>query len=132
MAKKVEIKFKSNDSGMYYTLKAANGPVGRHMRTKAELVRGMARVRVGKRTGALAMSLYINQSTTLTGQTIEIGSKLPYALMHHNGTRPHIIHSRAGGTLRFASKGRVVYARTVMHPGTKPNRYLADSLPLIL
>lgn len=132
MAKNVEIKFKSNDIGMYYTLKTANGPVGRHMRTKAELVREMARVRVGKRTGALAMSLYINQSATLTGQTIEIGSKLPYALLHHNGTRPHLIHARSGGTLRFTSRGRVVYSRAVIHPGTRPNRYLADALPLIL
>lgn len=132
MAKNVEINFKSNDIGMYYTLKAANGPVGRHLRTKAELVRELARVRVGKKTGALAMSLYINQSALLTGQVVEIGSKLPYALLHHEGTRPHVIHARQGGTLRFTSRSRVVYARTVMHPGTKPNRYLADSLPLII
>jgi len=132
MAKRVEIDFKPSAVGMRYTLKSPQGPVGRHMRTKAELVREMARVRVGKRTGALAMSLYINQSSNLTGQTIEIGSKLPYALLHHEGTRPHVIHARSGGTLRFTSRNRVVYARTVMHPGTRPNRYLADSLPLIV
>lgn len=131
MAKNVEIKFKADDAGMYYTLKSPRGVVGRHIREKAELVRELARIRVGKRTGALAMSLYINQSTTLDGQKIEIGSKLPYALLHHEGTRPHLIHARAGGTLRFTSRGRVVYSRAVAHPGTKPNRYLADSLRLI-
>jgi hypothetical protein len=132
MAKNIEIKFKPNDSGLYYTLKAPNGTVGRHLKTRAELIRSLARVRVGKRTGALAMSLYINQTVFLNGQIIEIGSKLPYALFHHEGTRPHVIHARQGGTLRFTSSSRIVYSRAVMHPGTKANRYLADSLPLIL
>jgi hypothetical protein len=132
MAKNIEIKFKPNDSGLYYTLKAPNGTVGRHLKTRAELIRSLARARVGKRTGALAMSLYINQSVFLNGQIIEIGSKLPYALFHHEGTRPHVIHARQGGTLRFTSRSRIVYSRAVMHPGTKANRYLADSLPLIL
>jgi hypothetical protein len=132
MAKKTEITFKPNDSGLYYTLKAPNGTVGRHLKTRAELIRSTARVQIGKRTGALAMSLYINHSVSLTGQTIEIGSKLPYALFHHEGTRPHIIHARPGGTLRFTGRSRIVYSRAIMHPGTKANKYLTDSLPLIL
>ena len=132
MARKVDIDFKANAAGMRYTLKSANGPVGRHMRAKAELVREMARLKVGKRTGALAMSIYISQSSTTYGQKIEIGSKLPYALMHHEGTRPHMIFPKNGQVLRFTSKSRVVYARTVMHPGTRANKYLADSLYLIL
>ena len=33
--------------------------------------------------------------------------------------------------LRFSSRGRIVYTRVVRHPGTKPNKYLADNLYLI-
>lgn len=42
------------------------------------------------------------------------------ALWVHEGTRPHIILPRKpGGWLRFRSKGKVVYARMVKHPGVR-------------
>lgn len=45
------------------------------------------------------------------------------------GTRPHMIRPRRpGGVLRFTVGGRVVYAKYVMHPGTKPNSFLKDAL----
>lgn len=53
------------------------------------------------------------------------------ALIHHEGTAAHVIYPRKpGGRLVFywAKAGRVVFARKVSHPGTSPNRYLADSL----
>jgi hypothetical protein len=43
-----------------------------------------------------------------------------------NGTRPHPIYPRRpGGVLRFTlGGGRVVFARHVEHPGTRPNNFL--------
>lgn len=113
-------------------LNSPTGEVGREVRKRGEIARTFARAKVGKRTGALAMSLYIEQSTAIAGQKMSIGSNLPYALAHHEGTRPHLIHARGAEVLRFSSKGRIVYSRAVMHPGTRPNRYLADAVPLIL
>lgn len=127
-----KVKVDINHSKLRYILNEPAGPVGREMRKRAEVARAFARMKVGKRTGALAMSLYIEQSAALGGQKLTIGSNLPYAFYHHEGTRPHMIHARGGEVLRFSSKGRVVYSRMVMHPGTKPNRYLADAIPLIV
>lgn len=135
MARSVKInniKVEIDNAKLRYILNAPAGPVGREMRKRAEVARAFARMKVGKRTGALAMSLYIEQSAALGGQKLTIGSNLPYALYHHEGTRPHMIHARGGEVLRFSSRGRVVYSRMVMHPGTKPNRYLADAIPLIV
>ncbi|QDN64445.1 hypothetical protein [Streptomyces sp. S1D4-14] len=41
-----------------------------------------------------------------------------------NGTRPHEIPAKPGGVLRFKWKGKVVYFKSVQHPGTKPNNFL--------
>jgi hypothetical protein len=114
------------------TLNAPTGEVGRMMRGRAEKARMHARAQVNKRTGALAASIYIEQSTGIRGQRISIGSNLPYAAFVHEGTRPHLIAPRGGEILRFTQKGRVVYSRAVMHPGTKPNRFLTDSIYLLL
>jgi hypothetical protein len=72
-----------------------------------------------------------------------VGSENPIALIHHEGTRPHVILPTRGKHLVFWSQnaggwsgvvgqriGGVVYARRVMHPGTRPNRYLTDNLHL--
>lgn len=46
-----------------------------------------------------------------------------------NGTRPHIIRPRRpNGVLRFTVNGRVVYAKYVNHPGTRPNRFMIEAL----
>jgi hypothetical protein len=61
-----------------------------------------------------------------------VGSEDPIAYLHHEGTRPHVIVPRTAPMLVFWSNraGRVVYARKVLHPGTRPNRFLTDNLHL--
>lgn len=49
----------------------------------------------------------------------------PAASFVLNGTAPHEIRpKRSGGRLRFTVGNRVVFARSVQHPGTKPNNFL--------
>lgn len=58
-----------------------------------------------------------------------INVRHPAALYVVHGTRPHRIEPRRqGGVLRFMVGGRVVYARYVNHPGTKPNDFLLQAL----
>jgi hypothetical protein len=60
-----------------------------------------------------------------------VGSNDPIALIHHEGTVPHIITpKKAGGRLTFylPGAGAVVSVPKVNHPGTQPNRYLTDAL----
>lgn len=61
---------------------------------------------------------------------VQVGSEDPIALIHHEGTRPHVILPRIKTALVFSVGGQTVVARRVNHPGTKPNRYLTDNLRL--
>lgn len=44
------------------------------------------------------------------------------------GSRPHIIRARRRKALRFVVNGKVVYRRSVMHPGTRGSGFLTRSL----
>jgi hypothetical protein len=59
---------------------------------------------------------------------VQVGSNLNYAYMHHEGTRAHVINAHQGRLMRFNSRGRVVYARKVINPGTRGNPYLTVPL----
>jgi hypothetical protein len=109
-------------------LKDPSGAVGRYLKNKGNEILTSARARVGVRTGALRASLHMRHMRDPRGQQIWVGSKLNYALAHHEGTKPRVITPKSGKMLRFVSRGQVVYAHSVNHPGTKANRYLADAL----
>jgi hypothetical protein len=109
-------------------LNQENGPVGKYLKRKGNEILVSARARVGVRTGALRASLHMRHMRDPRGQRIWIGSDLNYALAHHEGTKPHVITPKSGKMLRFVSRGTVVYAHAVNHPGTKANKYLADAL----
>lgn len=113
-------------------LKQPQGEVGRWLRKRGTMIQSAAKAQAGIKTGALKASIKLIHERTVFGQMLTIGSPLSYALVHHEGSRPHVITPKNAKMLRFTSKGRVVYARTVLHPGTRPNRYLADNLYMIL
>jgi hypothetical protein len=60
--------------------------------------------------------------------TVLVGTDVPYAIFVHQGTRPHIIRPRTKKVLVFYIGSQKIVARTVHHPGTKPNRFLTDNL----
>ena len=113
-------------------LHSTSGTVGRHIDLLGKLVVIAAKGQVGTRTGALKASIHSRVDRGLHGPEAKIGSALKYALLHHQGTKPHLIlPKRPGGMLRFSSGGRMIYTRKVMHPGTRPNHYLTDSLHVV-
>lgn len=124
-------------------LNSPNGEVGRDLERRANRLRDAAKMQVGVRTGRLRRSIRVyGHRRTALGQKIQIGSSVPYALLHHNGSRPHIITPSNQRFLKFKPKGGAksgwniladgsVLARKVRHPGTKPNRYLSDSVKYI-
>lgn len=107
------------------------GAVWRHLNEVGEKVQKAARAQVGRDSHALARSIHLEHKRSSTGPEVYVGSNLNYARLHHEGTRPHIIMPQRAKVLRLSSKGRVSYSRVVHHPGTKPNRYLTDSLRLV-
>lgn len=79
--------------------------------------RRMAPGRMGRKVNAVVV-----------GKHVRIESSHPATMYVHNGTRPHVIRPRYRKVLKFSVKGRTVFARVVMHPGTKPNPFLTKAL----
>jgi hypothetical protein len=114
-----------------FMLDNPSGDVGRYLAKKGRIVQAAAKAQVGVRTGALRASIHMRHLRDSRGQFVKIGSSLNYALLHHEGSKPHLIVPNRATILRFVNRGRVVYAHAVMHPGTKANRYLTDNLKLV-
>lgn len=82
-----------------------------------------------KRSGKLARSSIFQITGGPVKQILEIrqGARTKegafYGWFVRERTRPHIIRPRRARMLRFEVGGRVVFARMVKHPGTKPNPY---------
>jgi phage gpG-like protein len=123
-----EIAFKFDNAAYAQLVHSKNGAVTKDLVRRAERLRALAVKQVGKDTGRLARDIRVTIIPGPNGPTALVGSNNKIALIHHNGTRRHPITARPGRTLRFAHRGRIVYARKVMHPGTRPNRYLTDNL----
>jgi hypothetical protein len=108
-----------------------SGDVGRYLHKKGLLITAAAKRQVGVNTGALRASIHMRHSRDTRGQFVRIGSSLPYARLHHEGTRPHLIRPNNKQVLKFMTRGQLVITHLVRHPGTKPNRYLSDNLRLV-
>ena len=117
-------------SALHKELNTSSGALWRYMERKGDLAVKGAKRMAGVKTGRLRASIHKRHLGNMTGQYLWIGSKVPYAYMHHQGTRPHIIMPKSPAKpLRFTSKGRVVITPgPVMHPGTRPNPYLSSQL----
>lgn len=113
-------------------LKSPTGIVGKHMHSVGAKGTTLAKAQVGVETGALRRSISYEVKLVNGSLAAKITANDKKALMHHNGTKPHTIAARRKQTLRFHHRGRIVYAKVVKHPGTKPNRFLTDQLPKLV
>lgn len=121
-------RVKVYDSVLDNLLNNPNGEIGRYLDKKGKEILTMAKSLVGVRTGKLRNSLHMRHMRDARGQYIWVGSTLDYALAHHEGTGPRTIAPKSSKVLRFTSRGSIVYAHSVQHPGTKANKYLSNAL----
>jgi hypothetical protein len=113
-------------------LESPSGEVGKYLFKKGTQIVALAKGQVGVRSGALRSSIHMRHIRDSRGQYIKVGSSKKYARLHHEGSRPHMIYPRKAKMLRFVSRGQVVYANSVRHPGTKANKYLTDPMRKIV
>jgi len=114
-------------------LTGPNGPVDADARAKAVKVARIARTLVGvspgPQGGRLRSSIRVSPSRR-PAWNVEAGRnpRVPYAYMHHQGTRAHDIGSPVfifGVGWRYI--GRSPAGRGKKHPGTKANPYLTEA-----
>lgn len=98
---------------------AVNARLRRAERNLPRSVRLEVREAAPVKTGELARS--ITATATLRGPvlTVTVGSDLVQAATTNSGARPHTIRPRRARALRFTVRGRVVYAKSVRHPGNR-------------
>lgn len=125
------VEFIWNASEVNYTFKSEAGPVGRHMHKIGRRIVIAAKVQAGKSSGELAASIHYNVYMSRGVATLEVLASAPHAYVHHEGTKPHLITPNTMKVLRYKRGGTMAFSKAVMHPGTAPNRFLADNLRFV-
>lgn len=130
MASRIEVP----GPGFVETFRNPAGLLGQYLFKRAQEVAVAAKRQVGVRTGNLRASIYASIGFGPTGDLMaRVGSDLAYAESEDKGTPPHVIRPKNARVLRWTNKqGEVVYALHVNHPGTNPNHYLGDNLPIAI
>lgn len=124
--------FQKDIIGWNHVLRNPKGIVGTHMNSVGRKVTRLAKVQVGVDTGDLKRSISYKIRTAPGGFLVTVTASDSKALMHHQGTKPHIITPKKAKALRFQQHGKIVYARIVHHPGTKANRFLTDPMRTVV
>lgn len=95
---------------------------------EAGIAAAKARHRYRDRTGRLTNTAFARLLRAgPAGAEGEMVWPVPYASFVDQDTRPHQIVARRARALRFQVGGRVVFARSVQHPGTKGARFVDDA-----
>jgi hypothetical protein len=103
-------------------------PIYPELRRRAESVQRRAIALVGKDSGRLAANIELDDFRVPSGWHFRVSANTPYAMHHHQGTRPHNIE----GPLEFPGRRGMVRVQRVSHPGTRPNPFLEDALPAFM
>jgi hypothetical protein len=119
-----DVVFVVNEPEMLRLTKTWQGSPGLHFARQLRTLETRARLSAGVDTGALRGRMETRRTIYPEGLQAHVGTPVPYGKYHHEGTRPHIIRPRKGKYLKFTVAGRVVFARSVRHPGTRPNPFL--------
>lgn len=110
-------------------LNASGGHVAQDLTRRTLRVVNRAKELAPVDTGRLRASIVWTIGTASGGGLVaRVGTNVAYARAVHEGTRAHVIVPRRARVLRFPSGGRVVFARRVHHPGTRPRPFLRDAL----
>lgn len=123
-------------------LRGDRGPVVRRMLEDGELVKDEAKRRVGVSTpqpgerrsrphGQLRDRIVKRVVTRGNDVAVQVGADDPIALLHHQGTHPHVIQGNPLLVFYWAKRSKVVAFPRVNHPGTKPNPYLTEALRVL-
>lgn len=121
-----------NEAEMNRMLRTPEGMVGQWMDQKGRNLVDLAKRQVGVDTGALRNSITHQTTGQSYGVRVLVSANNEIAMIHHNGTRAHRIEPNRQQMMRFNIGGKIVYARQIWHPGTRPNRFLTDNLPRVL
>lgn len=127
---------KVNDAEFARFVNDPDGPIRHELRRRATLVQQYQIRNAPRRTGRLVSTSRKrerNLGPLRPAVEVIIGKEgmTPYLGYILFGTHAHVIRAipnRPNAHLRFVQNGQVRFAKEVMHPGTKANNFVRDSL----
>ena len=119
------------------TFNQPHGLVGKWMNKRGRVSLAYAKAHAGSRTGHLKASIRLAHDRKAPGRGQQVRIGVPgtgrgYALLHHEGSAPHVITGKRGRMLSFNVRGRRVITKSVRHPGTRANHYLTGSFKVFM
>lgn len=127
-----------NDAQFVRFVNDPDGPIRHELRRRGTLVQQYQIRRAPRRTGRL-VSTSRKRETRLgplrPAIEVLIGKEgmTPYLGYILFGTHAHVIRAipnRPNAHLRFIQGGQIRFAKEVLHPGTRPNNFVRDSLKM--
>ena len=118
------IDIKVEVSGLDIKAFGLEKPIEELVKKTADFAEKTMKEKAPKRTGRLRGSIHKKVGRL----EAEIGPSAPYAIYIEYGTRPHIIRPVRARALRFEVNGEVVFTRLIRHPGTKPQRFIRETV----
>lgn len=82
---------------------------------------------VNNRTGNLRRAVFSRMLTDESG-LVGVGQEAPYAVFVNDGTAPHQIVATRAKALRFQLGDKILFRKSVMHPGIKPRQFMEQGL----
>lgn len=119
-----DLELRLDGQALAQLLASDNGPVAHAVIEGATRVQEAARDQVGKDTRNLERDIIKRPFARGSDFGMEVGSDLPYALIHHEGRGP--IVAKNAKALRFTIGGVTIFRKRV--GPAAPNRYLTDNL----
>lgn len=81
-----------------------------------------------EKTGELRDKMHTHVRSNVNGASGDVQLTADHASYVRDGTGPHPIVARNAQALRFTIAGRVVFRKSVQHPGTKPNDFTKNGI----
>jgi hypothetical protein len=128
VAVRVKTSWRRSEAQIRLQVTGPKGYAGKLVKDTVRVTTNYAKVHAPVDTGRLRSSIGGRITTRLDAVHGEVSTNVKYALLVHNGTKPHEIRPKAAKALRFKVGSRIVYARRVHHPGTKARPFLTDAL----
>jgi hypothetical protein len=131
-----EVKLITDGAAMAELLRSPTGPVGVKLIERATVVQLAAKRQAPRDSGCLEDTIVKRvEEDAESGFVIRIVSdttpcsptRTSYSLFVHEGTKPHNIPNAFGWGEEFGVGGNF---DGFFHPGTEPNKFLTDNLPL--
>jgi hypothetical protein len=109
---------------------AAMGPAIQLVSRASRRVENEAKRTVRVDTGRLRSSINTKMTIRVWVVKARIGTRVKYGLVEHDGASRHTIRAVKGEYMKFFWKkaGRVVWFRSVRHPGTKGSFFLTTPM----